>query len=349
LREKITKNNELSCIVIGCGSIGERHLNNIQKLGINKIGIFDINKKKAKEISEKYNVKNITNINSIFDFKPTFTVICTFPWTHQKFMEKSIDANCHIFVEKPLSSNLEGIEKILKSAKAKKLNIAVGHNLRFEKGLKKIQEKINKNEIGKPLNILSQCGQHIKLWRPHLNYKDHYILKKGGGIILDDSHEYDYIRWILNDKVESVVCFTKKSKSIKTNTESLASIMLKFKKGSTATLVIDYLRPKYERNCQIIGENGSIKWNLEVEKGASKNYSAKIKSKIETHVLKTNQVSKETIVNKQNSMYVEEMKDFVDSIRYNKKPYVDGWDSLETLKIGMAALKSAKENKVIRI
>jgi predicted dehydrogenase len=349
LKKNIPKINELSCIVIGCGSIGERHLNNIQKLGIKKIGIFDIDKKKAQDISEKYNVRNIININSIFDFKPSFTVICTFPWTHQKFMKLSIDANCHIFVEKPLSSNLEGIENILKYAKSKKLKIAVGHNLRFEEGLKIIKKKMEKNQIGKPLNILSQCGQHIKLWRPHLNYKNHYVLKKGGGIILDDSHEYDYIRWLLNDKVESVVCFTKKAKSIRTNTESLASIMLKFKKGSTATLVIDYLRPKYERNCQIIGENGSIKWNLEVEKGASKNYSAKIKSKIETHVLQSNKISKETVSKKQNSMYVEEMKDFVDSIRYNKKPFVDGWDSLETLKIGIAALKSANENRVIKI
>ena len=51
--KKITKNNELSCIVIGCGSIGERHLNNIQKLGINKIGIFDINKKENSTKNKK--------------------------------------------------------------------------------------------------------------------------------------------------------------------------------------------------------------------------------------------------------------------------------------------------------
>ena len=50
-----------------------------------------------------------------------------------------------------------------------------------------------------------------------------------------------------------------------------------------------------------------------------------------------------------NNMYIEEMKDFLDSLQNNKQPETNGKDGLETLKIGLAPLKSAKNGKVIKI
>ena len=86
-------------------------------------------------------------------------------------------------------------------------------------------------EIGKPLSILIKFGHNIKFWKPGTNYRNHYILKKGGGIILDDSHEYDYLGWLFDDEIKSVYCQTQKTNSIKTETESFASMILKTKKG----------------------------------------------------------------------------------------------------------------------
>ena len=51
------KKTDLNVLVIGCGSIGTRHIHNLAKLGIKKINICDVNKNNVKKVSKKFKVK----------------------------------------------------------------------------------------------------------------------------------------------------------------------------------------------------------------------------------------------------------------------------------------------------
>ena len=341
--------NNLRSLIIGCGSIGERHLHNIKKIGIKDIGILDINKTQVNSLAKKYSVKKFYDLDSALSFKPDFSIICTLPESHIPIANSCINSGSHVFVEKPLSSNLKNVITMLKKAKTKKLKVAVGYNLRFDKGINLLKHKLQQKEIGKPLSILITFGHNIKFWRPGTNYKNHYILKKGGGIILDGSHEYDYLRWLFEDEIKSVYCQTRSTSSIKTETESFASIMLKTKKGLIANLNIDYLRPFYERSCYIIGEKGSLRWEYNLTKSAWSTYTQKVNSKVTLQLLSksSNQVFNNII--KVNDMYINEIRNFIESIVLNKKPLVDGFDGLNTLRLGVAALESAKKKKIISL
>ena len=340
------KSRELKILIIGCGSIGERHLHNLNYLGMKKIAILDVNKKRVLELSSKYDVQKFYDLNSALAFEPDATLICTHPYSHASIAKACIEVNSHLFIEKPISINEKEIEKILQRAKIKNLIIAVGYNNRFEKGLQAIKKKITKSEIGQIHAISVQFGNNIKFWKPGTNFRNHYILKKGGGIILDDSHEYDYVRWILNDEVHSVYAQTLKMTSVKTETESIASFILKFKRGTIASFMLDYVRPKYERNCQIIGEKGDIKWEYQPQKKSWNNYNSSSFSKVTTNYLNKKPEMKK-FQSKSNNMYIEEIENFLNSIITNTKPFVDGWEGLKTLQLGTAILKSAKDNKVI--
>ena len=345
----IKQNSKLKGLVIGCGSIGTRHLHNLKTLGLKNIAIYDIDRKKINELSKKYNVEFFYDLDSALSENFDFSIVCTYPNLHTKIANLCIKNNQHVFIEKPISSDLKNVKSMLKRADSKKLKIAVGYNTRFDKGLVYLKNKLSQSEISTPLSITSQWGQHIKFWRPGDNYKNHYILKKGSGIILDASHEYDYIRWLLNDNVNSVYCQINKSTTIKTETESNAIITMKFNRGTIVNLIIDYLRPQYERKCQIIGEKGDLKWEYIVKKAGWKNYNIQASSNITTSFVDGKKNIHEKFLVKLNDMYVSEMKDFIQSISENRQPLVNGWDGFETLKIGLSALKSAQENKVIRL
>lgn len=337
------------CLIIGCGSIGERHLFNLKKLGIKDIAVYDINREKLRKISKKYRVQIFEDLNSSFSFKPDISLVCTYPGLHLKHSTACLKKGSHVFVEKPLSSSLVGVEKMLNMADSMGLKISVGYNTRFEKGLNFLRSKIKKIS-NNPLSISCQFGNHLKFWRPGSNYRIHYILKKDGGIILDDSHEYDYVRWLINDEVDTVYCQTKKSQTLKSKTESIASINLKFKNGTIANLLIDYLRPKFERNCHVIYENCEFRWKFNPKNRSSwKNYGTNVKVSVESNYI-SKQISKTKIFNEKiNEMYFQEIKDFVYSVKNNKKPMIDGWEGFKTLQIGMAALKSATKNIIIKL
>lgn len=336
----------LKCIVIGGGSIGERHIHNLKKIGLENIAVVDKNKKKIDKLSKKYSIKKFYNLNSAWSFEPDFSLICTWSDSHISLANSCIKNNSHVFIEKPISSNLVGVNQLLKKARSKKLKIAVGYNMRFEKGLTLLKEKLRHLEIGSPISIHSQWGNNISNWIHPDSKKNHYVLEKGGGVILDDSHEYDYIRWLLNDEVKSVYCQTNNSTKMKTKTDSLASIILKFKKGCVASLVIDFVRPTYERTCHIIGEKGDLKWNY-LRGNPSKNFQTKANSTVTTRLLKNGKSCSKHFNLKVNDLYFSEINNFITSITGRTNPLVDGWDGFNTLKVGIAAIQSARKNKVI--
>ncbi len=338
----------MKALVIGCGSIGQRHIHNLKKLKLKNLVAYDIDKNKIKFCSKKYNIQTFSDLNSALSFKPDFSIICTFPSSHLTLANTCIDNNSHIFVEKPISNSINGLAKMLTKASSKKLKVGVGYNMRYDDGLRHLKTILLKKEISSPLSIFTEWGHNIKLWQKNSNYKNHYVLKKGGGIILDDSHEYDYLRWLLNDEVKSVYCQTKKINDPKTQTESLASIILKFKKGCIANLLIDYVRPKYQRMCHVIGEKGDLLWEFKIQ-NKKRNYSTKVKSTVTTNLLKNNITKTNNFLVRLNDMYIKELQNFIQSVKNKNEPNANGWDALKTLKIGLAALESAKKDKVIRL
>lgn len=338
---------DLKGLVIGCGSIGERHINNLRRIGLRHIAICDTDVRKVDNLSLKYKTEKFYDLNSALDEEPDFSFVCTYPSSHLEIANKCISSKSHLFVEKPISSEINGVKKILKKAQSEELKVAVGYNMRFDPGLQLIRKKLENNLISRPLSIFAEWGHNIQFWRPGIDYKNHYILKKGSGIILDDSHEYDYMRWLLNDEVQSVYCQTQKTQSIKTETESLASIVLKFKRGTIGSLIIDYVRPSYERKCHIIGEKGSIKWEYSMQKGSWKNYSSKANSSVVINPLRSNSIRKRTLAVHSNDMYINEVKNFLNSVINGEEPLVNGWEGLKTLEIAEAALESSRKNKVV--
>jgi predicted dehydrogenase len=333
-------------LIIGCGSIGERHLYNLKRLGITNIMLCDQDKEKANQLAQKYHVQKSYEVDSALSTEPHFTFICTYPKSHLVIANECLDANSHIFIEKPIASDVAGVEKMLKRAESKKLQVAVGYNMRFHKGLMILKEYIRRSTISKPLMIFAEWGNNIKQWRLGLNYTNHYVLKKGGGIILDASHEYDYIRWLLDDEVKSIYCKTRRVTDIKTETESITTMTITFRKGTIANLILDYVRPQYERRCHIIGEKGDLRWEFAPKPQSWKKYDSQANVAISLNLLNGKKSAKNFTI-KTNEMYVDEARNFIDSIICNKKPLVNGWEGLKTLQIGCAALASAKSNKPI--
>lgn len=336
---------KLNGIVIGAGSIGERHINNLKLLGIKNIGVYDIDSKYSTKISKKYNISKFNEIENAIESNPNFALICTFPDSHIKLTKKCIENNIHTFIEKPLSSELKEVKSVLTNADKKHLKIAVGYNLRCEPGLNIIKKKYS-NLLQTSLNLVSEFGYNIKNWRQDNSYLNHYILKKGSGVILDSSHEYDFLRWMLSDEVKSVYCQTNKSKKIPTETESIANIILRFKKGHIGNILLDYLQPEYTRKFKIISDNHVLKWKFNIQKNPVENYSSKAETSISLYSL--NQKPKiKNLIYDFNNTYKLILKNFLTSILDDQKPICDGWDAYETLKIGLAAIKSSKTNRPV--
>ena len=126
----------------------------------------------------------------------------------------------NIYIEKPLSNNLKGIQQLENLQKKFNLKILVGFQLRYHPGLILIKNLIKNKSLGKVYSVGSDVGEYLPSWHPQEDYKRSYASKKklGGGVILTLIHEIDYLYWIFGE-FKSVYATGGKFTKLKLNVE----------------------------------------------------------------------------------------------------------------------------------
>ena len=248
-------------LIIGYGSIGRRHAAILKKL-IGKKNIFIFTKRVCKDFNIVKNLKEIKSIN------PDYIIICTETAHHLKhllFCEKNLK-NKLILVEKPLFSKFKNI-KILNN------KIFVAYNLRYLPIIQNLKNIIKKKNIYS-VNIF--CSSHLPYWRKNINYKRSYSAnrKLGGGVLLDMSHEIDYIQWIFGNINKIIYKKIFKISNLKINVEDSAIIISKIKKINLI-INLNFFSKTNKREIIIDGNNINLRADL-------------IKNKLEIYQKKNN-------------------------------------------------------------
>ena len=328
---------DMKFLVVGCGSIGQRHIQNLRNLSVGEIIVYRVKKRKLNEIEEKYRVRTYNDLDEALDQNPTAVLVTNPTSLHMPIALAAARRGCHLFIEKPISHSLDSTAELIDVARKNNLVILVGYNMRFHPSLILIKDLLNKNSIGNVISARVQAGQYLPDWHPYEDYREGYSAKKslGGGVILDMSHELDYIRWFLGE-VKEVFSFSYKLSHLDIDTEGVAEILLRFRSGAIAEVHLDYVQRSSSRSCQIIGEDGTILWDSNEKQ--VKLFSAKDKKW---------QVFPESI--DYNQMYIEEMKHFINCIEGKEEPLINETDGKKVLEIALAAKESSKTGKVVKL
>ena len=324
-------------LVVGYGSIGKRHVKNLSSLNQTQVSVCSKNKETWK--LEKKGIKTFTTIEQALKEKHDVAIICNETSLHIKTAIKLADNGYHIFLEKPISNSLKNIPALIKIIKRKKLITMVGCNMRFHHGIKLMKCLIDKNEIGRILSVTVENGSFMPDWHPWENYQISYASQKklGGGVVLTQIHEIDYLYWFFG-KVDDVYSFTEKLTDLQIDVEDYSGSLLKFKNKIIAELHLDYFQKPSVRSCKIIGTKGQITWNWE------NNHVQIFKNKDKKWVTKN--IEKKFDRNK---MFVDELQYFLKCVKKRKIPMNSIIDGLEPQKIALAIKKSSKCGKKIRI
>lgn len=254
-------NQDIKIITIGFGSIGQRHYKNLVSLGYKNIDVYDPADSQFKDKKIK-RLLNLTS-NALRQYEIAF--ICSPNSLHLSTAIKCAQAGCHLFIEKPLSHSLEGVDDLGKICQKNKLTVMVGHNMRFHPCLQFIKKYLDKNKLGKIYNINHEFGYYLPYWRPGQDYRKNYAAKKatGGGIILDDIHEFDLLFWLNNfAKITEAKFVYDKTSDLEITTEDNCLAIFKFSNKVLGLVKCDYLQKKYTRGCKIVGEKGNLEWDF---------------------------------------------------------------------------------------
>jgi predicted dehydrogenase len=332
-------NSALRFLVIGCGSIGKRHIRNLISLGEGSILAVDVRDDRRAEVESEFGVEVLDSLQEAWKRDPTVVLITAPTSMHVPLSLEAAERGCHLFIEKPLSHTLTGVDELLGTVTRQGLVTLVGCNMRFHPTLATVKKLVEQGAIGKVVSARVQVGQYLPDWHPWEDYRLTYSARRdlGGGIILDAIHEIDYIRWLLGE-VEAVACFSGKLSQLEIETEDNASILLRFSCGAIGQVHMDYIQRSYTRKCDIIGDDGTICWDYSA--GEGRWYSAATREW-------------QTFTNPSgwdsNHMYLDEMRYFLRCLTGEEKTANSVNEALHALRIALAAKTSNKNGQIIKI
>jgi len=254
----------LKVLIIGYGSIGKRHeevlfsMKNIQKIDIVT----------QQTLVDKITYKNLEDISSLEEYD--YFVIASPTYKHHqqlKYLESKL-INKLIFCEKPLFETQQQLQIV-------KNRVYIGYVLRFHPLLQKLKELISTEKV---INISVNCGQYLPTWRVGSDYKSSYSAKKeeGGGVLLDLSHEIDYVQWLFG-KMDELKSYQLKVSDLEINSDDLTIFIGITEQGTIVNLSIDYINKITYRTILVNTFNYSFELNFIDNKMIQKDKSGKEK------------------------------------------------------------------------
>lgn len=325
-------------VVLGCGSIGKRHVRNLLALGEKNVVGFDPREDRRAE-AKALGIETASTMDEVWAAKPDAVLVTSPSKLHVATALEAAERGVHMFVEKPVSDVHDAaLDQLVLRVAEKKLVSLVGCNLRFHPGLANAKKVIDSGRLGRIVSCRAEFGQYLPDWHPWEDYRQGYSARKdlGGGVILDAIHELDYVRWLMGDVV-SVAAFCGHLSHIEIDTEDTASILLRFANGTFGEVHLDYVQRTYTRSCQIVGDEGTLAWGFG-DLGAVRVFDAKTKAW-------------ETIPGPAgwdaNVMYVDEMRHFLACLDGRETPHQDIAAAAAVLDVALAAKISSEESKFV--
>ena len=300
--------------VIGYGSIGRRHVDNLVKNGINEIVLLrKIGKGNIHQLIEHTNFDSFLseNLDAVIISNPTYL--------HGKYLNQIIKNDINVLVEKPLVANQKELDSIKELIGEYNGVGMTAYNMRFNPCVIETKKILDSKILGKIHYARFFVGQYLPDWRPNTNHLKSYSAErdKGGGVLLDLIHEIDLAFFLIDKPNKIEVSKIDKITNLTKDSEDIAEIIYKTKDKSLISIHLDYITRGYERFIKIIAEKGSLISNL------SENY-------VNTFPLNLESTTKSFKDFSRNDMYDDMLTSFIDCINNQTKPDVSLLEGIST-------------------
>ena len=275
-------NDSLTVAVLGTGRMAGIHLAALAELrdrGMQVDGrtvriepaVYGRDPSKVRAVAEQHGLKRTsTRLDELIE-APDVDVVdnCLVNAEHYAPLMRAIDADKHVFTEKPLTIELAEAERLLQAARSAGVHHGVIQNMRFNPGPRKARELMDQGLVGRVFSADVLFGYMVPqtvLNRPTWFYKKE---EAGGGIVEDMmAHFFDLLRHLVGP-IDSVytgmsVAWSERREPDGTpfpvEVEDIASVTIRFENGAIGNCFASWVRRKHEEvpEFQIDGEDGSL-------------------------------------------------------------------------------------------
>jgi len=327
--------------VVGVGTMGRQHAFNIRHLipEAQLIAVADADLKRAQQVASDLEIdRAYSSVEALVERRDIQAVVVVTPAKfHGAAMRVCAQAGKDIFCEKPFTLTVPEADEMLDLTAKAGVRVQVGHVRRYDPPNVKAKKRIEAGEIGDPVIFKSLARDPAP---PPVSYMASGV----NGMFFQDStiHEFDLGRWLMNDEIAEIHAYGAIlvfPEAAQFNDIDTALLNMKFSRG-TLGAVENYMQSGYgyDIRTEIVGSKGTIIMGYLQHTAEVVLTASGARTDVVDHFLVRFREG-----------YLDEMRDFVQTILADREPKVDAFDGRQAVAVAAAAERSYREERPVAV
>ncbi len=323
----------LKTLVVGCGSIGQRHARLLADRDDVAVALCDRDPKQlaaARKVADA--VETHADYKTAIAQKPDAVFVCTPNRYHKRVAVAALEAGADVFCEKPLAHTFEAGRAIAVAAAKAKRVVHVGYLLRFHPMVQRMQQIVESGAIGNLVSGRAMVGTYFTLQAARSDYR----LDEPNALVFDYSHELDLLGLFFGAPKHVVATKAHLGDLEIKPDPNLFSIIVRFKSGAVASVHMDYIQQPQRRSLELYGDRGHL-------------FADFIDGQVRHYEHDREGYHSYPCTLGRDDMFRAQLDAFLRAVRTTREAPVSVRDALRALKMAEAAVASAARKQWVRI
>lgn len=263
-REGSPAPHDLSAAVVGYGSIGRRHAENLRALGVGRLVIVRRSEGANRAFAPPEQAIVVHEARSAIELGLDLAIVCTPTRQHCESATPFLTAGVPVLIEKPVAADIADARQLQTLAAKHQTACGMAYCMRYHPAYATARTAIEQGRLGRLLYAKAWFESWLPAWHPWEDYRQSYAARRdlGGGVLPTLDHEIDFLSWCLG-KPRLVAGMSHRSGALEIDVDDTAAFVLEYSGGAMASCQLSLCRGDRQRGFEFIGRQASLRYSLE--------------------------------------------------------------------------------------
>lgn len=333
-------------LIAGLGAIGQRHARNLRAIAGDELELYAFRRRGRPfvvtetltrddtiDVEQALALTAFGDLDEALAVRPDAVFVCTPSAGHIEIARRAADAGCHLFIEKPLSHTMDGVESLRRTIAARALTVLVGCQWRYHPRVRWLRSEIAAGTLGRLGQAQIVYQEYLPDWHPYEDYRQSYAAQAalGGGVVLTQIHDYD-LAWSLFGPLRCVTASGGRLSDLEIDVED--TVDATFEAAVPVRVLQTFARRPSRRAIAVSGTRGSIE--IDLLSGAV-DVSGDVRS------------PSPLTGYRRNEMFLEEARHFLACLTHDERPAVPLDDGIQVLRVALAVKEALRSSRSVAI
>jgi predicted dehydrogenase len=325
-RQPLPAWRDRSVAIVGYGSIGRRHAENLRALGVGRVVLVRRAEGANAAFPPPADVEVVHDVQAAVERGIDAAVVCNPTRHHVQAAASFLAAGIPVLIEKPVAADITDARRLQALADKHQAACGVAYCMRYHPAYALARQAIHAGSLGRLLYAKAWFESWLPDWHPWEDYRQSYAARHdlGGGVLPTLDHEIDFLSWCLGPP-RSVTGMSHCSGALAVDVDDTASLVIEYAGGVTASCLLSLCRRDRQRGFEFAGSRASLRYSLETG---------------QLRLCRDDEGPGEVLWDSRgydaNEMYVDMLADFLNAVAQGREPPVP-------LAAGIAALDVCRQ------